>query len=561
MPFSMKFWQVQGKDLQAIPCEAITDEQRLQEWLGSPAKPEPKAQLVVESPKALVVAEVKTVSKLKPSPPADASSFQETKARAAQGDANAQAALGFRYELGIDVSPDNFEAAQWYHEAAEQGNFRAQTNLDRLAALGPVYEPGLPRPANADQAVKWCQKAAQEDNVRAQFNLAQMYEWGDGVARDASAAVKWYRQAAKLGDSAAQYKIGLCYCNGLGVPQNTAEAVKWWRAAAEQDEPAAQYMLGLCYCNAQGVPQDYTEAVKWYHLAAEQGDAQAQSKLADAYYIGVGVPANHFEAIKWYTEAAEQGVASAQRHLGIMYGLGQGVPKNPAEAYKWYTLAAEQHDNNAIHNRDTITSAMTPSQIAEGQKLSQDFLTRKKNGDAKPANGQLAVAPATPAPVPSVKPSTPVKSIGGKSFLGMDVLVLGTRVPTAAAECIDILAIDKQANLVAVELKRGKTAQEILAQTLDHASWVKSLSPEQIDTLAKGFTGKSLAQAFNEHFGQALPETVNAKHSMMILSPELDASSERILRYLARQHEVPMIILFAARLKTSEGEFLASAGT
>src|ERR1700723_1237736 len=33
MPFSMKLWQVQGKDLQEINREILNDEQRLEDWV------------------------------------------------------------------------------------------------------------------------------------------------------------------------------------------------------------------------------------------------------------------------------------------------------------------------------------------------------------------------------------------------------------------------------------------------------------------------------------------------------------------------------------------------
>ena len=33
MPINMKLWQVKGKDLQEVNCEALHDEQRLQDWL------------------------------------------------------------------------------------------------------------------------------------------------------------------------------------------------------------------------------------------------------------------------------------------------------------------------------------------------------------------------------------------------------------------------------------------------------------------------------------------------------------------------------------------------
>jgi TPR repeat protein len=559
MPFSLKFWQVQGKDLREVRCEALSDEQRLQDWLAREASHAGDVAWVVDNPKAVLPPQGKSNSQQKSPSPSNAPAFQETKARAENGDAAAQAALGFRYEMGIDVPAGSAEAVKWYRMAAEQGNFRAQCNLNQMAAHGLIYGPGTPVPKDSAEAAKWCLTAAEKGNVRAQFNLGQMYEWGDGVPKDAAKAAKWYREAAEQGQSAAQYKVGLCYCNGQGFPQNTSEAVKWWRHAAEQGEAAAQYMLGLCYCNAQGVPQDYAEAAEWYHKAAEQGDAHAQSKLGDAYYIGVGVTADHFEAAKWYTEAAEQGVASAQRHLGIMYGLGQGVPRDYTEAYKWYTLAADQHDNNAVHNRDSISGSMTSSEIADGQRLSREFLARRQRGDLKRDNGQAAMAPALPDRAQKVKPSQPGKSIGGKNVLGIDLLVLGSRVPTTAHQCIDLLAMDGQANLVVLELKRDGAPHEIVAQALDHASWARNLTYEQIDAMADGFIGKPLSEAFKEHFGNPIPEKVNASLSMMILTPELDASSERILRYLAKKHGVPIHVHFMAIFKTAVGEFLASA--
>jgi TPR repeat protein len=561
MPFSMKFWQVQGKDLRELTCEALTDEQQLQGWLGKKAGHAAETEWIVDSAKSVVTAGGKTNSREKSEPPpSNATAFQETKARAAKGDAAAQAALGFRYELGIDGSVNTFEAIKWYRKAAQQGNARAQCNLDHIAAQGFVYGPEVPAPADAAEALEWRRKAAEKGDTRAQFDLGQMYEWGDGAPRDPAKALKWYRAAADQGEAAAQYKLGLCYCDGRGVPQNTAEAVRWWRKAAEQGEAAAQYKLGLCYCNAQGVAQDYAEAVKWYRKAAEQGDVMAQSRLGDAYYIGVGIPANHAEAVKWYSEAAEQGEASAQRHLGIIYGLGQGVPKNYAVAYKWYTLAAEQHDTNALHNRDTIASSMTPSQIAEGQRLSQEFLARRPKGDVNRGNGESAVVEVLPDERQIADSSVSVTTIGGSDILGTDVLVIGRQVATDTGGTIDLLGIDAGANLVVLQLKRDKAPQEIVAQTLEHAAWVKSLPYEQIDAIANSLTGKPLAQAFADHFGSAIPEAVNASHSMIIVTSEWDATSERIMQYLAKQHGVPIRVLFMALIKLGSEEFLASAG-
>jgi hypothetical protein len=146
-----------------------------------------------------------------------------------------------------------------------------------------------------------------------------------------------------------------------------------------------------------------------------------------------------------------------------------------------------------------------------------------------------------------------------KSILGIDVLLIGRQVATTAGGSIDLLAVDSQANLVVLELKRDKTPHEIVAQSLDHASWVSDLTYEQIETITKGFAGKPLWQAFNDHFGNAIPKTVNASHSMVILASELDASSERIMQYLGQKHGVPIHMLFIALFKTATGEFLGRA--
>jgi len=56
--------------------------------------------------------------------------------RAEQGDASAQAYLGFEYDHGIGVPEDNKEAVKWYRLAAEQGFAKAQNNLGVAYALG-----------------------------------------------------------------------------------------------------------------------------------------------------------------------------------------------------------------------------------------------------------------------------------------------------------------------------------------------------------------------------------------------------------------------------------------
>jgi hypothetical protein len=134
------------------------------------------------------------------------------------------------------------------------------------------------------------------------------------------------------------------------------------------------------YDQGQGVPQDYAEAEKWYRKATEQGYASAQSNLGVMYEQGQGVPQDYAEAAKWYRKAAEQGNASAHGNLGAMYVKGQGVPQDYVLAHMWCTLATsrlpasrKKEREMAEKNREIAASLMTPSQIAEAQRMAREW--------------------------------------------------------------------------------------------------------------------------------------------------------------------------------------------
>ena len=86
----------------------------------------------------------------------------ETRARAEQGDAGAQASFGHMYPHGQGVPQDYREAVRWYRKAAEQGDANGQDGL------------------------------------------ASMYYYGRGVLQDYAEALRWYRKAADQGDAEAR---------------------------------------------------------------------------------------------------------------------------------------------------------------------------------------------------------------------------------------------------------------------------------------------------------------------------------------------------------------------
>jgi RecB family endonuclease NucS len=60
------------------------------------------------------------------------------------------------------------------------------------------------------------------------------------------------------------------------------------------------------------------------------------------------------------------------------------------------------------------------------------------------------------------------------------LLLIGRQIQTDYGKFIDMLALDQEGNLVIIELKKNRTPREVVAQTLDYASWVQNLSYERI---------------------------------------------------------------------------------
>ena len=127
------------------------------------------------------------------------------------------------------------------------------------------------------------------------------------------------------------------------------------------------------YAKGQGVQQNDAKAAKWFRMAADQDHAPAQSNLGLMYARGRGVAQNDAEAAKWFRRAADKGLVEAQTILGLIYVKGQGVTQNYVFAHMWFNLAAAQGSAGALDNRDQLARMMTPAQVAEAQRLAEEW--------------------------------------------------------------------------------------------------------------------------------------------------------------------------------------------
>jgi hypothetical protein len=143
-------------------------------------------------------------------------------------------------------------------------------------------------------------------------------------------------------------------------------------------------------------------------------------------------------------------------------------------------------------------------------------------------------------------------------LLGLDLLIIGREVVAPDRGRVDLLGIDADGNLAILELKRDRTPREIIAQILDYASWIVTVSTREVHDIAFKYLKKDLDVAFRERFETALPETLNESHTMVIIASKFDASSQRIVRYLSETYDLAINTAFFAVFEDGGETLLAT---
>lgn len=146
-------------------------------------------------------------------------------------------------------------------------------------------------------------------------------------------------------------------------------------------------------------------------------------------------------------------------------------------------------------------------------------------------------------------------------------LVIGRQVRTDHGLFMDLLAVDRDANLVVLELKRDKTYRDIVAQVLDYGSWVRELKDDRIaqifDDYQKRWHGDrkptSIDEAFKNKFRVPMPEEMNSAHELVVVASSLDPSTERVVRYLADEYGVRINAVFFRVFRDEDREYLSRA--
>ena len=133
--------------------------------------------------------------------------FEETRAAALAGDAQAQYQLAYLYARGEGTAVAPNKASVWYALAAEQGYPPARNEFAMLLLRNV-------QPSAKEEGVRLLRLSADAGDAQAMFRLGECFRKGWGTERDLSASIGWYTLAAQAGNAQGAYALALLYLNG-----------------------------------------------------------------------------------------------------------------------------------------------------------------------------------------------------------------------------------------------------------------------------------------------------------------------------------------------------------
>ncbi|MCZ0937604.1 MAG: nuclease [Gemmatimonadota bacterium] len=148
--------------------------------------------------------------------------------------------------------------------------------------------------------------------------------------------------------------------------------------------------------------------------------------------------------------------------------------------------------------------------------------------------------------------------VAAPEILSDEWMLIGRQEATDGGGRADLVAIAPDASLILIELKRDKTPRDVIAQTLDYASWLSGISAEDVAAMYERFRpGRSLGNDFRSKFAAELDEdAINETHQLVVVSSIVDSRTERIVRYLT-DLDVPINLLSFDVFEHGETQFLS----
>ncbi len=147
--------------------------------------------------------------------------------------------------------------------------------------------------------------------------------------------------------------------------------------------------------------------------------------------------------------------------------------------------------------------------------------------------------------------------VSNPSIIAPDIVIIGRQVSTKSGP-LDLLAIDKQGNIVIIELKRGLLPREALVQAIDYASDVTEWGIERLSEICTKHTGKSLEEQLTESFPDIDLENIdiNDAQRLILVGFGIEGALERMVNWLSSSYGISINAILLKYIKTSNGDEL-----
>lgn len=152
------------------------------------------------------------------------------------------------------------------------------------------------------------------------------------------------------------------------------------------------------------------------------------------------------------------------------------------------------------------------------------------------------------------------------------IMWIGRQVSVTSFENMkypDLLGVDSNGNVVVVELKKGKTPRDVVAQILEYASWADNLTYDELNSLAmkyydmeKNYVGMELSEIhkaiFNPDDENPYNVTFNNHLKLYVVAEEISKSVRDVVKYLNNQGRIDINCIKYDVFKAGNGEFYIS---
>jgi len=144
---------------------------------------------------------------------------------------------------------------------------------------------------------------------------------------------------------------------------------------------------------------------------------------------------------------------------------------------------------------------------------------------------------------------------------GERLLLIGRQVTTNLRGFVDLMGIDRDGDVVVVELKRGRTPRDTLAQALEYASFAERLDGVQLEAVLRKYLSDesvALAEYHRDYFGlDGDVVSFNKDQRIVIVGQQITPEIRQTARYLSGRGQQVTCVEFTF-FETEKGQKLLS---